>query len=81
MLFYLRESGTYIDIVMERGDKSGDALTFCAPSHEFAERFIADISAAINRYTQDDVGRVADARKRRPDHSFRLAEQPSNLAS
>ena len=80
MYFYLRETKDGTDIVMERRDGSGDALTFSAPSHKAAERFIADVSAAISRYTQDDVGRVGDARKRRPDHSFRLLKQTSDLA-
>lgn len=80
MYFYLRETNDGTDIVMERRDGSGDALTFSAPSHQAAERFIADVSAAISRHTQDDVRRVRDARKRRPNHSFRLLKQPSDLA-
>lgn len=80
MHFYLRETDDGTDIVMERRDGSGDALTFSAPSHQAAERFIADVSAAIRRHTQDDVGRVRDARKCRPDQRLRLFEKPSDLA-
>lgn len=80
MYFYLRETNDGTDIVMERRDGSGDALTFFAPSHEAAKLFISDVSAAVNRYTQDDASRVGDASKRRPDHRFWLVEEARNLA-
>ena len=81
MYFYLRHQKDSTDIVMERRDGTGDALTFSAVSTEAAERFIADVSAALCNYTQDDVRGVGDAGKRRPDARFRLIQQTTDLAS